>query len=41
MDYSIIPIMNGLSDHDAQIIHLHNTDIPIHQIKPISKRIIN
>jgi exonuclease III len=28
-DYSVIPITNGLSDHDAQLKILHNTDIPI------------
>ena len=37
-DYSIIPISNGLSDHDAQIIHLHDIDIPTQQIKPSNKR---
>jgi hypothetical protein len=41
MESSVIPIINRLSVHDAQIILLHNTDIPIQQIKPISKRIIN
>jgi hypothetical protein len=40
-DYSVIPITNGLSNHDAQLIILHNTDIAIQQIKPISKRIIS
>ena len=33
--------MNGLSDHDAQIICLHNTDLPIQQRQSISKRTIN
>jgi len=27
-NYSIIPISNGLSDHDAQVILLHNTELP-------------
>jgi len=40
-DYSIIPISNGLSDHDAQIIQLHDVDIPTQQIKPSNKRVIN
>ena len=40
-DYSIIPISNGLSDHDAKILLLHNTNVPTQQIKPISKRMIN
>jgi len=39
--YSIIPISNGLSDHDAQIIQLHDVDIPTQQIKPSNKRVIN
>jgi hypothetical protein len=33
-DFSIGPILNGLSDHDAQIIQLHDVDIPTRQIKP-------
>jgi len=40
-DYSVIPILNGLSDHDAQIIILHNTDLLIQLIQTISKRSIN
>jgi exonuclease III len=40
-DYSIIPISNGLSDHDAQVILLHNTDIPTQQVKHVSMRRIN
>jgi len=40
-NYSIIPISNGLSDHDAQVILLHNTELPRQQIKTINKRIIN
>jgi hypothetical protein len=40
-DYSINPISNGFSDHDAQIIQLHDVDIPTQQIKPINKRVIN
>jgi soluble P-type ATPase len=40
-DYSIIPISNGLSDHDAQIVLLRNTDLPIQQRQSISKRTFN
>jgi len=40
-DYSIIPISNGLSDHDAQIILLRNTDLSIRQRQSISKRTFN
>jgi hypothetical protein len=40
-DYSIIPISNGLSNHDAQIIQLHDVDIPTQQIKPCNKSEIN
>ena len=40
-DYSLIPTSNGLSDHNAQIIILHNTDLPIQLIQTISKRSIN
>ena len=40
-DYSIIPVLNGLSDHDAQIILLRNTDLPIQQRQNISKRTFN
>jgi len=39
--HSIIPISNGLSDHDAQIIQLRDVDIPTQQIKPRNKRVIN
>ena len=35
-DYSIIPISNGLSDHDAQIILLHDTELPRQQIRTIN-----
>jgi hypothetical protein len=40
-DYSIIPISNKLSDHDAQVMLLHNTDIPTQQVKHVSMRRIN
>ena len=40
-DHSLIPISNGLSDHDAQIILIRNTDLPIQQRQSISKRTFN
>jgi len=40
-DYTIIPISNGLSDHAAQIILLHDTELPRQQTLTFNKRIIN
>ena len=39
--HTTIPISNGLSDHDGQLIQLHDINIPIQQTNSISKRIIN
>ena len=41
MNYTTIPIMNGLSDHDGQFIQLHDQNIPTQETKPITRRIIN
>jgi len=39
--YTIQPCINGLSDHDAQLITLHNFSLPINNIKPSYIRNIN
>jgi len=40
-NYTIKPYINGLSDHDAQILMLNNIVQPINIIKPIYTRSIN
>jgi len=39
--YTIQPCINGLSDHDAQLITPHNFSLPINNIKPSYIRNIN
>jgi hypothetical protein len=40
-NYSIVPILNGLSNHDTQILQLHDVNIPTQQMRPSNKRVIN
>ena len=40
-DYSIEPFINGLSDHEAQILVLHNINIWYQKFQPTVKRQIN
>jgi hypothetical protein len=40
-NYTIIPCISGLSDHDAQLITLTNSYLPISNIEPTHIRNIN
>ena len=40
-NFTIYPLINGLSDHDAQLLKLQNVTAPIKQITPCYVRNIN